>query len=57
MFGWFRKKSEKERLQVRYKELMKEAFELSRINRSLSDDKYAEADQLLKRINTLQPPD
>ncbi|WP_290476078.1 MULTISPECIES: Lacal_2735 family protein [unclassified Leeuwenhoekiella] len=53
MFGLFKKKTEKEKLQIEYKKLMKEAFELSKSNRSASDDKYAEADRILKKIESL----
>ncbi|MCC4213997.1 Lacal_2735 family protein [Leeuwenhoekiella parthenopeia] len=53
MFGLFKKKTEKEKLELEYKKLMKEAFELSKSNRSASDDKYAEADRILKKIETL----
>ena len=53
MFGLFKKKTEKEKLEIEYKKLMKEAFELSKSNRSASDDKYAEADRILKKIETL----
>ena len=53
MFGLFKKKTEKEKLEIEYKKLMKEAFELSKSNRSASDDKYAEADRIMKKIETL----
>jgi len=53
MFGLFKKKTEKEKLEIEYKKLMKEAFELSKSNRSASDDKYAEADRILKKIESL----
>ena len=33
---------------------MKEAFDLSKINRSASDAKYAEADAVQKKIETLE---
>lgn len=53
MFGLFKKKSEKEKLQAQYEKLMKESFELSTINRSKSDDKAAEADAILKKMDAL----
>ena len=53
MFGLFKKKSEKEKLQEQYQKLMKEAFELSKVNRTASDDKYAEADIIQKKISAL----
>ena len=40
MFGLFKKKTEVEKLQEKYQKLMKEAFEISKINRSESDAKY-----------------
>ncbi|MEO1009853.1 MAG: Lacal_2735 family protein [Bacteroidota bacterium] len=54
MFGLFKKKSEVEKLQEKYQKLMKEAFDLSKSNRSASDDKYAEADAVQKRIEALE---
>lgn len=54
MFGLFKKKSEVEKLQEKYKKLMEEAFKLQSINRSDSDQKYLEADYLLKKIEALQ---
>ncbi|WP_035899996.1 Lacal_2735 family protein [Leeuwenhoekiella sp. MAR_2009_132] len=53
MFGLFKKKTEKEKLQQQYEKLMKEAFHLSTSNRSASDDKYAEADIIMKKIEKL----
>ena len=53
MFGLFKKKTEKEKLQQQYEKLMKEAFQLSTSNRSASDDKYAEADIIMKKIEKL----
>lgn len=43
MFGLFKKKSEVELLNARYQKLLQEAFELSKVNRTKSDEKYAEA--------------
>lgn len=54
MFGLFKKKSALEKLQEKYKKLMEEGFKLQSINRSNSDQKYAEADQVLKEIEKLQ---
>ncbi|WP_045802720.1 Lacal_2735 family protein [Flagellimonas lutaonensis] len=53
MFKLFKKKTELEKLQDQYQKLMKEAFELSKIDRSASDDKYALADEVQKRIGQL----
>lgn len=54
MFGIFKKKSELEKLQIKYKKLMEEAYKLQSINRSDSDQKYLEADQVLKQIDALK---
>ncbi len=54
MFGLFKKKSEIEKLQDKYKKLMEEGFKLQSVNRSDSDQKYLEADNLLKKIEALQ---
>ncbi|MEL6483622.1 MAG: Lacal_2735 family protein [Bacteroidota bacterium] len=56
MFGLFKKKSEVEKLQQQYQKLMKEAFELSKINRTESDNKYAQADAIQKKIDALSQP-
>lgn len=49
----FWKKSPKEKLQKKYEALMKEAFELSKIDRKKSDEKHAEADKILKELENL----
>jgi hypothetical protein len=54
MLGLFKKKSETEKLEEKYKKLLKEAFELSRTNRTESDKKQAEAQELLDRIEALR---
>jgi hypothetical protein len=57
MFSLFKKKkTEEEKLQDKYADLLKQAFELSVINRSASDKKYAEADSVLKQIESLKKP-
>nr|WP_054558032.1 Lacal_2735 family protein [Croceitalea dokdonensis] len=53
MFGLFKKKTEVEKLQEKYQKLMKEAFDLSKVNRSEGDKKYAEADAVQKKIEEL----
>jgi len=53
MFGLFKKKSPLEKLEDRYKSVMKEAFDLSKVNRSAGDAKYAEADEIQKKIDQL----
>lgn len=54
MLGLFKKKSEKEKLQEKYKKLLEESYKLSHTNRAASDQKAAEADTLLKQIEQLQ---
>ncbi|WP_298995613.1 Lacal_2735 family protein [Flagellimonas sp. S174] len=53
MFGLFKKKSEKEKLQEKYAKLLKEAHTLSTTNRKLSDEKTYEAEQVMKQIENL----
>ena len=54
MFGLFKKKTEKEKLEDQYEMLLKEAHRLSTINRTESDAKAAEADAILKKIEALE---
>jgi hypothetical protein len=54
MFGLFKKKSELEKLQLHYEQLMKEAYELSHTNRAQSDSKYAEAEKVSIHIQQLK---
>lgn len=54
MFGLFKKKSEKEKLEDQYEKLLKEAHRLSTINRTDSDAKAAEADAVLKKIESME---
>lgn len=53
MFGLFRKKSEKEKLEKKYRQLMEESYKLSHANRKASDEKAAEANEILKQIESL----
>jgi hypothetical protein len=53
MFGLFKKKTEKEKLEDKYEKLLGEAHKLSTVNRTASDAKAAEADAILKRIEAL----
>jgi hypothetical protein len=53
MFGLFKKKSEKEKLEDQYEKLLGEAHKLSTVNRTASDAKAAEADAVLKQIEAL----
>jgi hypothetical protein len=54
VFGLFRKKSPTEQLQKKYEKLLKESFELSKINRRESDKKQAEAHAVLEEIEALK---
>ncbi|MEO0572078.1 MAG: Lacal_2735 family protein [Bacteroidota bacterium] len=53
MMGLFKRKSEKEKLQDKYAKLMAEAHKLSTTNRKLSDEKVAEAEEVMKKIDAL----
>jgi hypothetical protein len=50
MFGIFKKKSEKDTLLKKYNALTEEAYKLSHSNRSASDQKTKEANDILDRI-------
>lgn len=54
MFGIFKKKSAEDKLQEKYKKTMEAAYKLQSINRTDSDSKYKEADDILKDIEALQ---
>lgn len=54
MFNLFKKKSDLEKLQEKYEKLMKEWHQFSTINRSKSDEKYAEAQKVLDEIEGLK---
>lgn len=53
MFGLFKKKSEREMLEEQYKKLTEESFKLSTTNRSKSDAKAAEAEEVMKKLEAL----
>ena len=46
----FKRKTETDRLQDKYDSLMAEGYRLSKINRTESDQKYFEANQVLDEI-------
>tara|TARA_B100000963_G_C22250326_1_gene503955 strand:+ start:257 stop:439 length:183 start_codon:yes stop_codon:yes gene_type:complete len=54
MFGLFKKKTEKETLLKKYKILTEEAFKLSHSNRTASDAKTKEANDILEKIKALE---
>lgn len=51
--GLFSKKSPKDKLQKKYEKLMQEAYDLSKTNRKASDAKQAEANEILKEIESM----
>ena len=54
MFGIFKRKSEKDTLLKKYNSLAEEAYKLSHSNRSASDQKTKEANDILDRIKELE---
>ena len=54
MFGIFKKKTEIEKLEIKYKALLKEAYDLSKTSRSKSDQKTFEAEEVYKQIEILK---
>ncbi|KPM49814.1 Lacal_2735 family protein [Jiulongibacter sediminis] len=51
MFNLF--KSKKEKLQLKHRKLLEQAFQMSRIDRSKSDQLHAEAGKVLEEIEKL----
>ena len=54
MFGLFKKTTAREKLNKKYDLLMEESYKLSRINRKASDEKYAEAQAILKEMENMK---
>ncbi len=54
MFGIFKKTSKVDKLQRDYEKLMSEWHKLSTTNRAESDKKYAEAQQIINKIEALK---
>jgi hypothetical protein len=54
MFAWFKPKSERDKLEAQYRQLLKESHALSTTNRRASDLKAAEAAQVLERLEQLK---
>ena len=50
----FKKKTELEKLNDKYDSLIEEAFRLSRTNRTKSDEKTSEADEVMSEIVQLE---
>lgn len=54
MFNWlFKKKTDREKLELQYKKLMVESYELSKTDRKASDAKVAEAEMVSKMIDEI----
>lgn len=54
MFNFFKKKNPIDILNDKYEKLQKEGYNLSTSNRMQSDLKYAEAQEVLKKIEALE---
>ena len=54
MFGWLKGKTEEEKLAVQYKELLKQAYDLSTVDRAASDLKRAEAEEVGKLLDQIR---
>lgn len=50
----FRKKSKSEKLEIKHKKILEEAFKLSKTNRTDSDKKYVEANEILNQIELIK---
>jgi hypothetical protein len=53
MFGLFKKKTEVEKLQEKYKLLLEKAHKISHSNRTESDKLMADAEEVAKKIESL----
>lgn len=53
LMGLFSRTTPKEKLQKKYEKLMKESHKLSTSDRKASDQKVAEAEEVLKQIDAL----
>ena len=51
--GFFTRKTEKEKLQDQFRKLLAAAHRLSTSNRKLSDEKVAEAEAVMQKIEAL----
>jgi len=56
MFGLFKGKSEKDKLEKKYRTLLDEAYQLSHRDRTAADRKTAEAEAVLQQIEALNTP-
>jgi len=46
----FKRKSKREKLEIKYRNKLEEAYKMSTVNRSKSDELTYEAEQILKQI-------
>lgn len=53
MFGIFKPSNKKKKLQRRYEKLMSEAHKLSRSNRKAADQKYGQAEAVMKELESI----
>jgi len=51
--GIFRKRTKQQKLERKHSKLLEEAYKLSRTDRTAGDQKYAEAEAILKEIESL----
>ncbi len=54
MFGWLKSKSPEEKLEALYKQKLKEASDLSKVNRAAADLKTAEAEAVAQELDALR---
>ena len=54
MFELFKRKSQVDKLEIKYRKLLEEAYKLSTSNRKMSDAKTEEANQILMEIDQLK---
>jgi hypothetical protein len=54
MFGWLKGKTEEEKLALQYKDLLKQAYDLSTVDRAASDLKRAEAEEVGKLLDQIR---
>ena len=54
MFGIFKSKSKKEKLQAQYNKLLQDSYKLSHTDRKASDMKMAEAEEVMLQIEAMQ---
>ena len=52
--GLFKKKSPTDKLYKKYDKLMEQSYQLSRTDRTASDAKQAEAEEIMKQIKDLE---